>query len=249
MLSDGRDAIDLLLDSALSSYVAAKPSAGLEKRVIKCCRPAAPKKPLFTLPNWIWSAAAASAVCAIIVAAAWIPSISTSIFGVDSPSLILPRWLESIEATQFSTSIRESSFFFPFLDVMHVIGLVLMLGPLMMLDLRLIGVLWKSSRVSKIATKFIPLALAGFVIVAVTGGLLFWAKPLAYYGRFYFRLKVVLMVLAFLNALIFHATIERKIAIWDNTLPPPPRARLAGVLGLVLWTAVVFAGRFMAVEP
>jgi hypothetical protein len=79
--------------------------------------------------------------------------------------------------------------------------------------------------------------------------LLFWAKPLAYYGRFYFRLKVVLMVLAFLNALIFHATIERKIAIWDNTLPPPPRARLAGVLGLVLWTAVVFAGRFMAVEP
>jgi hypothetical protein len=79
--------------------------------------------------------------------------------------------------------------------------------------------------------------------------LLFWSNPLEYYGRVYFRIKVVLMLLAFLNAVIFHATIERKLAIWDSSLPPPPQARLAGVLGLVLWTAVVFAGRFMAVEP
>lgn len=246
MRSDSRDSIDVLLDNALSSYVAAKPPAGLEKRVVKSCRRSVANSQ-FTLPGWAWSAIAASAVCAVAVAAALIPS--TSISAGHSPFSILPLWLESIEATALSTSIRESSFFFPFLDVMHVIGLALMLGPLMMFDLRLIGVLWKNHRVSKIAAKFLPLAVAGFFVVAVTGGLLFWSKPLAYYARIYFRIKVLLMALAFLNALLFHATIERRLAEWDSALPPPGQARLAGVLGLILWTAVVFAGRFMAVQP
>jgi hypothetical protein len=66
------------------------------------------------------------------------------------------------------------------------------------------------------------------------------------YQSGYFRIKIGLIFLAALNALIFHSTIDRRRAEWDTTLPPPPQARVAGMLGLLLWTGVIFTGRYMA---
>ena len=145
-----------------------------------------------------------------------------------------------------SRAIRESIYMWVLIEGTHVLGLALMLGPSMMLDLRLTGVLWKSDPVSKVEARFLPLTMAGFVLMVTTGGLLFWSEPVRCFYSGYFRAKIVFLVLAGLNALVYHSTIDRKLSEWDMVLPTPIRARMAGILGIVLWTAVVFAGRYTA---
>ena len=64
-----------------------------------------------------------------------------------------------------------------------------------------------------------------------------------------FRIKLVLLSLAGLNALIFHRTIYRQAANWDTAPVAPPGARLAGLLSLILWICIIAAGRAIAYGP
>lgn len=153
------------------------------------------------------------------------------------------QWLQN---TQFGTSLRESTALWPILEGTHLLGMSLMMAPVMMYDFRLIGVRWKSDPVSKVKWSFLPITFFGFVLMTVTGALLFWSEPVKCYKSIYFRIKVVALILAGLNALVFHSTIDRTTAKWDYSAPPPFRARLAGILSLTLWTAVIFAGRYTA---
>jgi hypothetical protein len=88
--------------------------------------------------------------------------------------------------------------------------------------------------------------LAGFVILAVTGALLFYAIPVRTYHSVFFRLKVITLGVAGLNALAFHRTVHRSALAWDRDLPPPRAARIAGGVSLACWTVVVVAGRMIA---
>ena len=152
-------------------------------------------------------------------------------------------WLQD---TPLSTAIRESTSFWPILEGTHLIGMALMMAPVMMYDFRLIGIKWKADPVSKVKWSFLPITFAGAVLMVVTGAILFWSEPLKCYKSVYFRIKVVALIMAALNALVFHSTIDRTTAQWDNDSPPPFRARVAGTMSLILWTAVIFAGRYTA---
>jgi hypothetical protein len=92
----------------------------------------------------------------------------------------------------------------------------------------------------------LPWTRVGFVIMVVTGFLLFYAIPVRSYQNIFFRLKVILLLVAGLNAFLFHYGIFKRVASWDRSIPPPPRARFAGAASLVLWAAIVFAGRMIA---
>jgi hypothetical protein len=76
--------------------------------------------------------------------------------------------------------------------------------------------------------------------------MLFYAVPLRSYYRIWFRMKAVALVLAGLNAFLFHRGIDGRIDQWDRDPVPPRAARLAGAGSLVLWTIVVVAGRMIA---
>lgn len=153
------------------------------------------------------------------------------------------QWLQD---TPISTSLRESTTLWPVLEGSHLLGMALMMAPVMMYDFRLIGVKWKADPVSKVKWSFLPITFFGFTLMVVTGALLLWSEPLKCYKSGYFRIKVVALILAGLNAMVFHSTIDRTTAQWDNSLPTPFRARVAGILSLTLWTAVIFAGRYTA---
>jgi hypothetical protein len=154
--------------------------------------------------------------------------------------------LEWMQNTPSSTAIRESVYVFPILEGTHLLGLALMMAPILMFDLRLIGVIWQGDAASKVKAQFLPMTFAGFALMVTTGSLLFWSEPVRCWESNYFRIKFILLFLAGLNALVFHSTLDRHIRDWDTAAPPPARARLAGVLSLTLWTAVIFAGRYTA---
>ncbi|MDP7218321.1 MAG: hypothetical protein QF565_02505 [Arenicellales bacterium] len=99
---------------------------------------------------------------------------------------------------------------------------------------------------SEVAGRLLPWALGGFALMAVSGLLLFYSHPVRAYENIFFRIKIVMLVLAGLNAFVFHTTVYRRVTDWDRAPIAPLRARVAGYLSLVLWCGVVVGGRMQA---
>ena len=152
-------------------------------------------------------------------------------------------WLQN---TPLSTSIRESQWVFPIIETTHVLALSLSVGLILTVDLRLAGLIYKRERASDISHQLLPWALAGFVIMIITGIFLFISMPLKCYHSVFFTVKMVFLVLSGLNAVIFHSTIYHSMDKWDLDVVPPTGARVAGILSLLFWAAVIVAGRTMA---
>ncbi len=154
--------------------------------------------------------------------------------------------IEWLANTQWSVSLRESRYGYPIVESIHVWALCLFVGFAVLLDLRLVGVVFRGVPVSHLTKRLLPWTKLGFVVMVITGVLLFYAIPLRTYYNVFFRVKVVLLILAGLNAFAFHNGIYRNIAKWDEDGPPPRAARVAGILSLLLWAAVIFSGRMIA---
>ena len=153
------------------------------------------------------------------------------------------QWLAD---TSGSIALHESLFMYPLVESTHVLTLCLFLGMAVMLDLRLLGLTLTRVPMTEIKGRLGPWMVAGFVVMVMTGVLLFYAIPVRSYQSVFFRVKVVALILAGLNAWVFHTTIDRRVAEWDRDPKPPRAARRAGATSLVLWAIIVVAGRMIA---
>ena len=153
------------------------------------------------------------------------------------------QWLAE---TQWSIALHESLWVYPLVESTHVWALALFVGFAVVLDLRLLGLALRKVPVSEVARKLLPWTVAGFIVMIVTGGLLFYAIPVRTYQNIFFRVKVLLLILAGINVWVFHSTVWRRVAAWDRDPVTPKSARFAGAASLVLWTCIIFAGRMIA---
>ena len=158
----------------------------------------------------------------------------------------LARFLQWLYDTQFSMTMRESLWAEPIVETIHVLTLTLFLGFAVMLDMRLLGVVMKRRRMSEVLAQFNPWLFGGFAVMIVSGVLLFSADPIAFYTTTFFKVKMIMLVLAGLNVMIFNATIGRKVAEWDLNPTTPGAAKAAAVVSLVLWVLIIAAGRGIA---
>ena len=152
---------------------------------------------------------------------------------------------EWLATTSGSTALRESLYAYPLVESVHVLTLVLFGGMTVMLDLRLMGLALRRVPVSHVRAQF-PWIAAGFLIMITTGALLFYANPVRSFHNIFFRLKMLILVLAGLNAWLFQLTAHRRLPDWDRAPLPPRGARVAGAASLVLWGAIIIAGRMIA---
>jgi hypothetical protein len=159
----------------------------------------------------------------------------------------LRSWFEWMDAFPSSIAMRESLYAFPVLLTIHVVSLAMFAGLVVMMDLRLVGLAYRGSRFSEVQARLFPWQMVGMVVTTLTGLLLFYMQPMRYFGKVYYWLKLALIVLAGLNALVFHLTTYRSVARWDTT-GPPFRAKVAGVLSLAMWACIVAFGRFAAYD-
>ena len=151
-----------------------------------------------------------------------------------------------IQESQFAITIRESNYAFPYIEGTHVLALSLSIGTIMWFDLRLAGVLFRNQPVSVVFNQLRPFFFTGFPIMFITGIFLFIAHAAQCYSSNYFRVKLLLILLAGLNVLLFHSTIDRRRAEWDKSPFPPFQARVAGFLSLFFWVSIMAAGRLFA---
>ncbi len=153
------------------------------------------------------------------------------------------EWLAS---TSGSIALHESLFMYPLIESVHVLTLCLFVGMTMMMDLRLTGLALKRVPVSEVVARLQPWIFLGFIVMVVSGVLLFYAIPVRSYQNIFFRVKVVFLVLAGLNALMFHSGVFKTVSTWAKDAEPPSRAKLAGVASLVLWAGIIVTGRMIA---
>jgi hypothetical protein len=159
---------------------------------------------------------------------------------------MLMTWAEWLRDVPLAQRIQESATAFPWLECLHVIAIVLVVGSIMIVDLRLLNVASRSYRVTRLMRTLLPLTWAAFVVALITGSLLFLSQPTKYLLTVPFQIKMGLLALAGLNMATFHLWAQRGIALWDNgTAAIPLAARFAGLLSILLWLGVVFAGRFI----
>lgn len=148
--------------------------------------------------------------------------------------------------TPWSVALHESQYAYSILESIHVWTLALFFGSVILFDLRLLGWTMRSVPVGDVVSRLLPWTVAGFIVMVITGTLLFYAIPLRTYQSIFFRTKMLLLLLAGLNVWLFHTRIYPQVATWGANATPPKAARIAGGVSLVLWGCIVFLGRMIA---
>lgn len=160
--------------------------------------------------------------------------------------MALIRAFEWLELTAIGTIVRESAWGFQIVVAIHILGLMLSVGTLVWFDLRLLGVGMTRSRVSDLYRRLVPWTATGFLIMFVSGSLLFVGYATKASANTYFRVKMIAIIFAAVNALVYHRITERQIAQWNDSVRPPMSARIAGLSSIVLWMVVILMGRMMS---
>jgi len=142
-----------------------------------------------------------------------------------------------VDTSWLSREIRASTWQFAVFEMIHLLGLTIVLGSLMVLDLRLFGVGMRRLRASELARDLGGWMLSGLAIILISGVLLFFGEPMKLYASPSFHVKMGLLALA----ILFQFTIFRSVA--SRREGSPFLSKLAGVVSLALWFGVGLAGR------
>ena len=156
------------------------------------------------------------------------------------------EWLDLWEALPSSTAVRESVNGYSALLSVHVVGMCIFAGLVLMMDLRLIGVGNMRTPFSQLQKRLFPWQMVGMLLSATTGVILIYGQPTRFYTNIFFWVKMLMMALAMVNALAFHQSTYHTIDAWDTQPVTPGGAKLSGVLSVALWAGVVVAGRMIA---
>ncbi len=152
-------------------------------------------------------------------------------------------WLSE---TKWSIALLESLYMYPWIESAHVLSICFFIGILLFVDLRLMGVAFTKLPISEMNKKVLPWSLFGFSLMMLTGFLLFYAIPVRSYQNIFFRFKVILILLAGLNAFLFHRQMKVEGMIWDEGKSIPKSVHLKAAVSLVLWSGVIISGRMIA---
>ena len=152
-------------------------------------------------------------------------------------------WLSE---TKWSIALLESLYMYPWIESAHVLSICFFIGILLFVDLRLMGVAFTKLPISEMNKKVLPWSLFGFGLMMLTGFLLFYAIPVRSYQNIFFRFKVILILLAGLNAFLFHRQMKLEGMNWDEGKSIPKSVHLKAAASLVIWSGVIISGRMIA---
>lgn len=153
-----------------------------------------------------------------------------------------------LDDTQWSTLLHESYYMYNWVESTHVLGLMVSLGILFLIDLRMLGLAYTDVPASKMAARLNTPMLIGFVLMFITGILLFYAVPVRSSQSLWFRIKMVLLVACAINAYLFHKRMNESVSSWDNEPRAPRQLRNGAMISLVFWSIIVMCGRFIAYD-
>jgi len=153
------------------------------------------------------------------------------------------KWLQH---TSIGVAVSESLWLFPFIETIHIWGIILLVGTTGVLDLRLLGLILTRQPFSQLHKRLMRWTWTGFAVMFTTGSLMFVSEASKMYQNDAFRLKMLLILVAGLNAVFFERITYRRVASWDDAAVTPFGAKFAGCVSLIVWVGVIAAGRWIA---
>lgn len=148
----------------------------------------------------------------------------------------------SIADSGLNQWIAETYWLWPVLEIFHFIGLSIMLGALLIIDARLLGMLRTYDAGS--VKRLVPLAWVGFCINLASGTMFFVGDPMRYSINIGFQLKLLLILIAGLNVVVYQLQVRPQLTGW-NTVSMPTVARLVAIVSLATWGGVLLLGRLI----
>jgi hypothetical protein len=156
--------------------------------------------------------------------------------------MLLETLASGLQGSELSRGLRSSVWLYPLINSGHVIGVALLFGAIVPVDLRLMG-LWKHVPLDHMTGTSVPVAIAGLVLALATGSLLFLTRPLDYIDEPLFGWKLALLGAAVLNALLL-----RRAPTWNRRTTEdgtPAAWGLSAAASIVLWLSVITLGRLI----
>lgn len=143
------------------------------------------------------------------------------------------------------SQIIAATNWFPTLETAHVIAAAMVVGSILWVDLRLLGLAARTFPISKLNKELIPWTWGAFVIATLTGLGMFITRAAGHLDNPAFQSKLVLLALAGANMAYFHFKVYRHVEHWDSAATTPTPVKAAGFLSLFLWSGVMLAGRWI----
>jgi hypothetical protein len=150
-----------------------------------------------------------------------------------------------LAATELARSMRGSLWMYPIVEIVHIVGIVLLVGSVAMFDLRVLGFA-RSLPLRTLGRYLLPWSVAGLALIVPAGLMMFSAHPHDFVGNKVFQLKLSLIGVAGINALLFHMGVYRSVQSWNTGVPAPALAQVQALASLAIWIAVISCGRLLA---
>lgn len=154
-------------------------------------------------------------------------------------------WLEWLEKSAWAVGIRQSLWLYPALEIVHILGIVVLVGAAFLFDLRLLGFA-RDLSVRGLSKHLLPWSQRGLLLIVPSGILLFLTNAQALGTDPVFWTKIALIAIAALNVFVFHRFVYKPFKRDDTVEELPPAARICAGVSILVWVAVVACGRLLA---
>jgi len=153
------------------------------------------------------------------------------------------RW---IDQTALSQSIQAAGWVVPTVQTVHILAIAVVASSVMMLDHRLIGVFWASRPMKEVTARFLPLVWWPLLVLFATGAIMIVAEPARSLKNPAFQLKMALLILALTVTFVVERLQRRNAAFGDVGARPRAGAVSIAIVSMLLWSSIIFAGRWIA---
>jgi len=155
------------------------------------------------------------------------------------------EWLSALEQSSLGGVMRHSLWTYPIVEVAHILGLAILVGAVALFDLRLLG-FSPTVSIRSLGRHLLPWAWAALLLIVPSGVAMLSAHATEFAANPAFRIKLVLIAFAGINAIAFHTGVYRSVSSWDQHQPTPAAAKASAALSLALWLGVIACGRLIA---
>ena len=156
-----------------------------------------------------------------------------------------PTLIQSIQDSAPGQWMRTSLAAMPVIETLHVLAGAIVFGTIFIVDLRLLGLPDTRRPVTRVCNEMLRITWIAFAVSLTAGALMFAANAHTYVGNTAFRLKMLALLGAGVNMALFHGITLRKVAGWNQNVPTPLAARIAGATSILLWVCVIFLARWI----
>ena len=157
----------------------------------------------------------------------------------------IPAIVQVIQASGPAEWMRTSVKAMPIVEAIHVLCAATVFGTILVVDLRLLGFPNTKRSFTRISHEMLRVTWTAFGLAVITGGLMFAANANTYYANTAFRLKMLALLVAGVNMLVFQLITYRTVGQWDTGVRPPLAGRLAGAVSLTIWVTLICLARWI----